>query len=353
MAGPFRKKPKSGCRKASISRREIQKVLGPTGRKRPGAPLISRAVALGAQLMLAPVILMRLATWLGIATRSRMPRVAVIMTLLAHYKPEGAAETPAEVMKRADWVPPEQAKAVTTPESVGQACALGLLGQLEIMEAPTKIGAGVHYGDNHYLLPRVRKNLGKPKNRDRLPFLHLWRTAMSKRPTATAASIYPRRRSPADAIASTANGSRKTVHGSLSDAKKELRRLIKSGDTGEHIEPDQNDGRAMDRSWIEAGAPGAKKRSVSASGALERYEELLRVHVKPVIGNRRIQQLQPQEIDNFIQIWRKRRRSPPGHNTTFTSSWAPASGTAARKACLVDQPNAAGRTNSFGQAGPD
>jgi TraY domain len=85
-----------------------------------------------------------------------------IMTLLASYKPAEAVETPPEVKKRASWVSPDQADNVTTPESVGLSCAMGLLDQLAIMETPTKIGANVHYGDNYYVLPRIRKTLGKP-----------------------------------------------------------------------------------------------------------------------------------------------------------------------------------------------
>jgi integrase len=91
---------------------------------------------------------------------------------------------------------------------------------------------------------------------------------------------------------------RKTIHGSLTDAKKELRRLIKSGDTGEHVEPDKITVGGWIDQWIASGAPGRKKQRVGQR-ALERYEELMGVHVKPVLGARRLQQLQPQEIDKL------------------------------------------------------
>jgi integrase len=88
----------------------------------------------------------------------------------------------------------------------------------------------------------------------------------------------------------------KTFHGSLGEARKELRRLVRSGDTGEHVAPDKITVANWIEEWIKAGAPGRKKKRVSQR-TLERYSQLLNTHVKPAIGNRRLQQLQPQEID--------------------------------------------------------
>lgn len=90
----------------------------------------------------------------------------------------------------------------------------------------------------------------------------------------------------------------KTFRGTLTEARKELRRLVRSGDTGEHVAPDKITVAQWIDQWIAAGAPGRKKERVGQR-SLERYEELLNVHVKPVIGNRRIQQLQPHEIDKL------------------------------------------------------
>ena len=50
--------------------------------------------------------------------------------------------------------------------------------------------------------------------------------------------------------------------------------------------------------WIAAGAPGRKKKKVGQR-TLERYEELLRVHVKPKLGARPLQKLQATEIDDL------------------------------------------------------
>jgi integrase len=87
-----------------------------------------------------------------------------------------------------------------------------------------------------------------------------------------------------------------TFHGSLGDARKELRRLIRSGDTGEHVAPDKITlGQWIDK-WIEAGAPGRRLKRVGRR-TLQRYAELLRCHVAPTLGARPMQQIQATEID--------------------------------------------------------
>lgn len=94
------------------------------------------------------------------------------------------------------------------------------------------------------------------------------------------------------------NGRRftKTIRGTLSDARKELRALLRSGDTGDHVDPSKlKVGDWIDQ-WIAAGAPGRRKKKVGQK-TLERYEELLRVHVKPTLGAR--QKLHATEIDQL------------------------------------------------------
>ena len=96
------------------------------------------------------------------------------------------------------------------------------------------------------------------------------------------------------------NGRRftKTVHGTLSEARKELRALIRSGDTDEHVAPDKIKLSEWIDQWIGAGAPGRKRKRVSQR-TLERYEELLRVHVKPKLGSRPLQKLAASDIDEL------------------------------------------------------
>jgi len=87
-----------------------------------------------------------------------------------------------------------------------------------------------------------------------------------------------------------------TFHGTLSEARKELRRLIRSGDTGEHVAPDKITLAQWVEQWIAAGAPGRRQRKVGRR-TLKRYEELLRCHIVPVLGPRPLQQLRTVEID--------------------------------------------------------
>jgi integrase len=91
-----------------------------------------------------------------------------------------------------------------------------------------------------------------------------------------------------------------TFHGSLSDARKELRRLIRSGDTGEHVAPDRITLAQWIDKWIEAGAPGRRQKRVGRR-TLQRYAELLRCHVVPTLGARPMQQTQATEIDELYR----------------------------------------------------
>src|SRR5262245_42796848 len=87
-----------------------------------------------------------------------------------------------------------------------------------------------------------------------------------------------------------------TFHGSLLDARKELRRLLKSGDDGTYVAPDKITLAQWVDQWIAAGAPGRWKKRVGRR-TLQRYAELLRCHVVPTLGARPLQQIQATEID--------------------------------------------------------
>src|SRR5262249_48796123 len=104
-----------------------------------------------------------------------------------------------------------------------------------------------------------------------------------------------------------------TFRGSLGDARKELRRLIRSGDAGEHVAPDK----ITLASWIDRwlallerqrhdSAP--RKRGLVAAKTLQRYSELLR-HAAVVLGSRPIQQIQAAEIDSLYCALEKKLAS--------------------------------------------
>ena len=90
----------------------------------------------------------------------------------------------------------------------------------------------------------------------------------------------------------------KTFHGTLSEAKKELRALLRSGDTGEHVAPDRGTLAEWAKQWIEAGAPGRMKRAAGAR-AVERYDQLLRTHVLRTLGKYKLQQIHSTDIDKL------------------------------------------------------
>ena len=84
----------------------------------------------------------------------------------------------------------------------------------------------------------------------------------------------------------------------MAEAKKELRGILSDADKGQHVEPTRLTVAAWIDQWIVAGAPGRKKEKVGQR-TLERYEELLRLHVKATLGAKRLQKLRPAEIDDL------------------------------------------------------
>jgi integrase len=146
------------------------------------------------------------------------------------------------------------------------------------------------------------------------------------------------------------NGRRftKTVHGTLTEARKELRALQRSADTGEHVDPTKiTVGQWIDQ-WIEAGAPGRKKKRVGQR-TLERYEELLRVHVKLKLGARPLQKLKATEIDELYGELEPLMAPMTLHHvhTTFNSCLS----TAERKGLVLVNPmNRAERIPSPGES---
>src|SRR6516164_2779870 len=89
-----------------------------------------------------------------------------------------------------------------------------------------------------------------------------------------------------------------TFHGTLTEARKELRRLLKAGDDGQHVDPSKKTVGRWIEEWLAAGAPGRKKRRVGQR-SLERYEQGLNIHVKPALGKIALQKLTATMIDKL------------------------------------------------------
>jgi hypothetical protein len=79
----------------------------------------------------------------------------------------------------------------------------------------------------------------------------------------------------------------KTFEGSIGEAQKELRRLIKSADDGQHVAPDKLTLADWAGRWValqRRGDTDTGRRGLVNPRTLERYEELLRLHVVPALG---------------------------------------------------------------------
>ena len=74
-----------------------------------------------------------------------------------------------------------------------------------------------------------------------------------------------------------------TFRGTKREAEIECARLITEMGAGEYVETSKlTVGQWIDQ-WVEAGAPGRRRKKVSQR-TLERYGQLLRTHVKPGVG---------------------------------------------------------------------
>jgi integrase len=95
----------------------------------------------------------------------------------------------------------------------------------------------------------------------------------------------------------------KAFHGTKKAAQAELRRLLKAADDGQHVAPDKVTLGIWIERWIalqeRRDDDGARKgrRGLVNQRTLERYSELMRLHVIPLLGARPIQQIAPTEID--------------------------------------------------------
>src|ERR1039458_1124398 len=104
-----------------------------------------------------------------------------------------------------------------------------------------------------------------------------------------------------------------TFRGTRADAKKELRRLVRSGDAGEHIAPDKITLADWIDRWLallerksDDGEPRKRKRGLVNPRTAERYAELLRCHVTPMLGDRPLQQITGTEIDDlYVRLEQK------------------------------------------------
>jgi integrase len=91
-----------------------------------------------------------------------------------------------------------------------------------------------------------------------------------------------------------------TFRGTRQEARAKLRELLKAGDDGTHVEPSRMMLAEWIEHWLSIGAPGRKKRRLGGR-SIERYQQLLRAHVLPALGVKRLQQLHATDIDRLYE----------------------------------------------------
>jgi integrase len=97
----------------------------------------------------------------------------------------------------------------------------------------------------------------------------------------------------------------RTFKGTKAEARAELRRLLRSVDTGEHIEPARMTLAEWAAHWCEIGCPGRRRLAVTQR-TKERYVQLL-APVLSLIGTRPLQRLEASAIDAlYAQLAEKR-----------------------------------------------
>lgn len=84
----------------------------------------------------------------------------------------------------------------------------------------------------------------------------------------------------------------KTFHGSIGEARRELRRLIKSADDGQHVAPDNLTLTDYLRDWLDAD-PGISLKT------RERYRQLAERQVIPHLGSIALQKLRPVQVSDW------------------------------------------------------
>jgi integrase len=136
-----------------------------------------------------------------------------------------------------------------------------------------------------------------------------------------------------------ANGKRVSVAftGTKTEARAKLRSLLDAVSKGEHVDPSKITVGGWIDQWLDAGAPGRKKKRVSQR-TLERYSQLLLTHVKPVLGARPLQQLKALEIDRLYAALAAAAEIAPRTQHHVHVVFGASLATAARKGLIVVNP---------------
>jgi integrase len=110
----------------------------------------------------------------------------------------------------------------------------------------------------------------------------------------------------------------KTFHGTLDEARKELRRLLRTGDTGEHVAPDK----ATVSEFVKARIDQWESAGTITARTADRYRQLLTNQITPHLGSKLLQKLRPLDIEEWHTALRKGGLAPRtiGHAHRVLSS---------------------------------
>jgi hypothetical protein len=101
--------------------------------------------------------------------------------------------------------------------------------------------------------------------------------------------------------ADPATGRRKiatvTVRGTRKEAEKEMRRLLRAIDTGEHVDPNRLTVREWLKTWLDV------IRQEVAPRTAERYGEIVNNRLAPALGNLPLTKLAPVHLQNAYNGW--------------------------------------------------
>src|SRR5262252_7421400 len=100
-----------------------------------------------------------------------------------------------------------------------------------------------------------------------------------------------------DAASGTRRTATTTVRGNRRAAEKELRRLLRTLDTGEHIDPSRMTVRQWLTTWL------ATVREEVAPKSYERYAEIVENFLAPAVGNLPLVKLTPSHIQEAYNAW--------------------------------------------------
>lgn len=105
----------------------------------------------------------------------------------------------------------------------------------------------------------------------------------------------------------------KSFHGSISEARKELRRLIKSADDGVHIAPAKLTIAQYLREWLNTEPVIGAKGKILSPKTLERYRQLRDEQIIPHLGSTLLQSLKPVQVHGWHSdtAWVGRYQRPP------------------------------------------